>query len=33
MAIYLSLLAWRVLWADEPGGLLSMGRHELDTAE
>ena len=25
MATYSSVLAWRILWAEEPGGLLSMG--------
>ena len=27
MAAYSSILAWRILWAEEPGGLLSMGSH------
>ena len=26
MAVYSSLLAWRILWTEEPGGLQSMGR-------
>ena len=25
MATYSSILAWRVLWTEEPGGLQSMG--------
>ena len=25
MATYSSILAWRILWTDEPGGLQSMG--------
>ena len=25
MATHSSVLAWRIPWADEPGGLLSMG--------
>ena len=25
MAIYSSILAWRILWTEEPGGLQSMG--------
>ena len=25
MASHSSVLAWRILWAEEPGGLLSMG--------
>ena len=29
---YSSILAWRIPWADEPGGLQSMGvTNELDT--
>ena len=28
-----SNLAWRIPWAEEPGGLQSMGRKELDTTE
>ena len=27
MATHSSILAWRVLWTEEPGGLLSMGSH------
>ena len=25
MATHSSVLAWRILWTEEPGGLLSMG--------
>ena len=25
-----SILAWRILWTEEPGGLQSMGSQELD---
>ena len=25
MATHASILAWRILWTEEPGGLLSMG--------
>ena len=31
MATYASILAWRIPWTEGPGGLLSMGRTELDT--
>ena len=27
MATYSSILAWTILWTEEPGGLLSMGSH------
>ena len=27
MATHSSILVWRILWTDEPGGLLSMGSH------
>ena len=33
MAIYSSVLAWRIPWTEEPGGLQSMGSQESDTAE
>ena len=33
MAIHFSILAWRFLWTEEPGGLQSMGLQELDTTE
>ena len=29
MATYSSVLAWRILWTEEPGGLLSMGSHRI----
>ena len=28
-----SILAWKILWTEEPGGLQSMGHKELDTTE
>ena len=28
-----SVLAWRIPWTEEPGGLQSMGSQELDTAK
>ena len=28
-----SILAWEIPWAEEPGGLQSMGCKELDTTE
>ena len=33
MATHSSILAWRIPWAEKPGGLQSMGRKESDTAE
>ena len=33
MATHSSILAWRILWTEEPGGLLSIGGTELDTPE
>ena len=33
MATHSSILAWEIPWTEEPGGLLSMGRKELDTTE
>ena len=33
MASHSSILAWRILWTEEPGGLLSMGVTESDTTE
>ena len=33
MATHSSILAWRILWTQEPGGLLSMGSTELDTTK
>ena len=29
MATHCSVLAWRILWTEEPGGLLSMGSHRV----
>ena len=29
MAIHLSILAWRIPWTEEPGGLLSMGSQRV----
>ena len=33
MVTHSSILAWRIPWTDEPGGLQSMGRTELDETE
>ena len=34
MAAYSSILAWRIPWTEEPGGLYSpWGHRELDTTE
>ena len=33
MAIHSSILAWKILWTEEPGGLLSIGSHRVDTTE
>ena len=33
MATHSSILAWRIPWTEEPGGLQSMGSHELDMTE
>ena len=33
MAIHSSILAWRIPWTEDPGGLQSMGCKELDTTE
>ena len=30
MATHSSILAWRIQWTEEPGGLQSMGSQELD---
>ena len=32
MATHPSILAWRIPWTEEPGGLQSMGSQELDTS-
>ena len=29
MATYFSVLAWRIPWAEEPGGLQSMGSQRI----
>ena len=29
MATHSSMLAWRILWTEEPGGLQSMGSHRV----
>ena len=33
MAVHSSILAWRIPWTEEPGGLQSMGHQELDMTE
>ena len=33
MATHSSILAWRILWMEELGGIQSTGRKELDTTE
>ena len=33
MATHSSILAWRIPWTEEPGGLQPMGKQELDTTE
>ena len=33
MATHSSILAWRISWTEEPGGLQSIDCKELDTAE
>ena len=33
MAPHSSVLAWKIPWTEEPGGLPSMGRTESDTTE
>ena len=33
MATHSSILAWRIPWTEEPGGLQSMGSEESDTTE
>ena len=33
MATHSSILVWRILWTEEPGGLQSVGSQELDTTE
>ena len=31
IATHSNILAWRIPWTEEPGGLQSMGHKELDT--
>ena len=33
MATHSSILAWEILWTEEPSGLQSMGHKESDTTE
>ena len=33
IATHPSILAWRILWIEEPGGLQSMGSQESDATE
>ena len=33
MATHASILAWRIPWTEEPGGLQSWSQQELDTTE
>ena len=33
VAAHSNILAWRIPWTEEPGGLQSMGSQELDTTE
>ena len=33
MATHSSILAWRIPWKEDPGGLQSMGSQELDMIE
>ena len=33
MATHSSILAWRIAWTEEPGGLQSVSHKELDTTE
>ena len=33
MTIHSSILAWRIPWTEEPGGLQTMRSKELDTTE
>ena len=33
MTIHSSILAWRILWTEEPGGLQSLGSHGVDRTE
>ena len=33
MATHSSILAWKIPWTEEPGGIQSMGCKELETSE
>ena len=33
MATHSGIIAWRIPWTEEPGGLQSIGSRESDTAE
>ena len=33
MVTHSGILAWRIPWTEEPGGLQPMGKQELDTTE
>ena len=33
MTIHSSILAWKIPWTEEPGGLQCMGLQKLDTTE
>ena len=33
MATHTSILAWRVLWTEEPGGVQSIGLRRVDMTE
>ena len=33
MATHFSILAWRIPWTEEPGGLQTSGCKEMDTSE
>ena len=33
IATHSNILAWRIPWTEEPGGVQSMGRKETDTTE
>ena len=33
MTTHSRILAWRISWTEEPGGLQSMGSQEMDTTE
>ena len=33
MATHFIILAWRIPWTKEPGGLQSIGLHRVDTSE